>query len=209
MSTAGPNGFLINAVALVRDVGEPQRSFVLHLDVEEDQILLSCPCWCLADFGAICPRLSVVDVYQGWCGPCKPVVSLFQKMRIEVGLDLLHFALAEADCLDVLEKYRGRCEPTFLFYAGGELVALVRGANAPLLQKTIREQLQAEKRVLAEGRERRVIKDEALSDEDECFSHEKEDGDDEDAVSSEKACTLAVIKPDAVAHGKTDEIIMK
>ncbi|XP_032264518.1 thioredoxin domain-containing protein 6 isoform X4 [Phoca vitulina] len=62
-----------------------------------------------------CP--AVVDVYQGWCGPCKPVVSLFQKMRMEVGLDLLHFALAEADCLDVLEKYRGRCEPNFLFYA--------------------------------------------------------------------------------------------
>ncbi|XP_057595669.1 thioredoxin domain-containing protein 6 [Hippopotamus amphibius kiboko] len=153
--------------------------------------------------------LTVVDVYQGWCGPCKPVVSLFQKMRMEVGLDLLHFALAEADCLDVLEKYRGRCEPTFLFYAGGELVAVVRGADAPLLQKTIRDQLEAEKRVLAEGRERRVIKDEALSDEDECSSHEKEDGDNEGVVSSEKPCTLAIIKPDAVAHGKMDEIIMK
>ena len=35
---------------------------------------------------------AVVDVYQGWCGPCKPVVSLFQKMRVEVGPDLLHFA---------------------------------------------------------------------------------------------------------------------
>nr|KAF6420895.1 NME/NM23 family member 9 [Molossus molossus] len=114
--------------------------------------------------------LTVVDVYQGWCGPCKPVVSLFQKMRIEVGLDLLHFALAEADCLDVLEKYRGRCEPTFLFYA---------------------------------------IEDEALSGEDECFPHEKDDGEDEDMVSSEKTCTLAIIKPDAVAHGKTEEIIMK
>uniref|UniRef100_A0A8C3WQY0 NME/NM23 family member 9 n=1 Tax=Catagonus wagneri TaxID=51154 RepID=A0A8C3WQY0_9CETA len=153
--------------------------------------------------------LTVVDVYQGWCGPCKPVVSLFQKMRIEAGLDLLHFALAEADCLDVLEKYRGRCEPTFLFYAGGELVAVVRGANAPLLQKTIRDQLEAEKRVLAEGGERRVIKDEALSDEEECFSHGKDDGDNEDVESSEKACTLAIIKPDAVVHGKTDEIIMK
>ncbi|XP_008590602.1 PREDICTED: thioredoxin domain-containing protein 6 [Galeopterus variegatus] len=114
--------------------------------------------------------LTVVDVYQGWCGPCKPVVSLFQKMRIEVGLDFLHFALAEADCLDVLEKYRGRCEPTFLFYA---------------------------------------IKDKALSDEDECFPHIKDDGEDENMVSSEKTCTLAIIKPDAVAHGKTDEIIMK
>ncbi|KAI4547923.1 hypothetical protein MG293_000253 [Ovis ammon polii] len=89
-------------------------------------------------------------------------------MRVEVGPDLLHFA------------------------SGGELVAVVRGANAPLLEKTIREQLEAEKRVLAEGRERRV-----------------NDGDDEDLVSSEKACTLAIIKPDAVVHGKTDEIIMK
>ncbi|XP_037357423.1 thioredoxin domain-containing protein 6 isoform X2 [Talpa occidentalis] len=114
--------------------------------------------------------LTVVDVYQGWCGPCKPVVSLFQKMRIEAGLDLLHFALAEADCLDVLEKYRGRCEPTFLFYA---------------------------------------IKDEALCDEDECFSQEKDNSEDEDVASSEKSCTLAIIKPDAVVHGKADEIIMK
>ncbi|XP_054585636.1 thioredoxin domain-containing protein 6 isoform X2 [Eptesicus fuscus] len=114
--------------------------------------------------------LTVVDVYQGWCGPCKPVVSLFQKMRIEVGLDLLHFALAEADCLDVLEKYRGRCEPTFLFYA---------------------------------------IKDEALSEEEERVSHGKDGGEDADVASSEKACTLAIIKPDAVGHGKTDEIIMK
>ncbi|XP_006177538.3 LOW QUALITY PROTEIN: thioredoxin domain-containing protein 6 [Camelus ferus] len=153
--------------------------------------------------------LTVVDVYQGWCGPCKPVASLFQKMRMEAGLDLLHFALAEADCLDVLEKYRGRCEPTFLFYAGGDLVAVVRGADAPLLQKTILDQLEAEKRVLARGGERRVIKDEALSNEVECFSHEKDDGEDEDVVASEKACTLAIIKPDAVVHGKTDEIIMK
>ncbi|KAK2500030.1 hypothetical protein MC885_002353 [Smutsia gigantea] len=153
--------------------------------------------------------LTVVDVYQGWCGPCKPVVSLFQKMRMEFGLDLLHFALAEADCLEVLEKYRGRCEPTFLFYAGGELVALVRGANAPLLQETILDQLEAEKKVLAEGQERKVIRDEALSGEDGCCSHGNDDGEDEDVASSEKSCTLAIIKPDAVVHGKTDEIIMK
>uniref|UniRef100_A0A8C0TQW4 NME/NM23 family member 9 n=2 Tax=Canis lupus familiaris TaxID=9615 RepID=A0A8C0TQW4_CANLF len=90
--------------------------------------------------------LTVVDVYQGWCGPCKPMVSLFQKMRIEVGLDLLHFAL---------------------------------------------------------------IRDEALSDEDGCLSHDEDNGEDEDMASSGKTCTLAIIKPDAVAHGKTDEIIMK
>ncbi|CAH6777846.1 Nme9 [Phodopus roborovskii] len=153
--------------------------------------------------------LTVVDVYQGWCGPCKPVVSLFQKMRIEVGLDLLHFALAEADCLDVLEKYRGMCEPTFLFYAGGKLVAVVKGANAPLLRKTILHQLEAEKKVLAEGRARNVVTDEFLSGAAKCPPQEKDGGEDGDLVSSEKNCTLAIIKPDAVAHGKADEIIMK
>ncbi|XP_060052747.1 thioredoxin domain-containing protein 6 isoform X2 [Erinaceus europaeus] len=114
--------------------------------------------------------LTVVDVYQGWCGPCKPVVSLFQKMRVEMGLDLLHFALAEADRLDILEKYRGRCEPTFLFYA---------------------------------------ITDQALCKEEECFPHGKDDSEDEHVASLEKACTLAIVKPDAVAHGKAEEIILK
>ncbi|MEE6519109.1 hypothetical protein FKM82_030587, partial [Ascaphus truei] len=65
---------------------------------------------------------------------------------------------AEADSVDSLEKYRGKCEPTFLFLAGGELVAVVRSANAPLLQKTILEQLAAEKKVVNQGAERRAVK---------------------------------------------------
>ncbi|NWU82786.1 TXND6 protein, partial [Onychorhynchus coronatus] len=82
-----------------------------------------------------------VDAFQAWCGPCKTAVDLFQKIRNEVGSDLLHFAVAEVDSIDALEGYRGQCQPVFLFYAEGELVAVVRGVNAPLLQKTILEQL--------------------------------------------------------------------
>ncbi|KAM9274833.1 thioredoxin domain-containing protein 6 [Cariama cristata] len=101
--------------------------------------------------------LIVVDVFQAWCGPCKTVVDLFRKLRNEVGSDLLHFAVAEADSIDALEKYRGKCEPVFLFYAGGELVAVVRGANAPLLQNTILKQLAVERKVLERGGERVVV----------------------------------------------------
>ncbi|XP_053930500.1 thioredoxin domain-containing protein 6 isoform X3 [Cuculus canorus] len=101
--------------------------------------------------------LIVVDVFQAWCGPCKTVVDLFRKIRNEVGSDLLHFAVAEADSIDALEKYRGKCEPVFLFYTGGELVAVVRGANAPLLQKTILEQLAVERKVLEHGGDRMVV----------------------------------------------------
>ncbi|OXB83440.1 UNVERIFIED_CONTAM: hypothetical protein H355_006287, partial [Colinus virginianus] len=60
--------------------------------------------------------LVVVDAYQAWCGPCKTVVDLFRKIRNEVSSDLLHFAVAEVDAIDALEKYRGKCEPVFLFY---------------------------------------------------------------------------------------------
>ncbi|XP_044522615.1 thioredoxin domain-containing protein 6 [Gracilinanus agilis] len=152
--------------------------------------------------------LTVVDVYQSWCGPCKAVVSLFRKIKLEVG-NGLHFATAEADRLDILEKYRGKCEPTFLFYAGGELVAVVRGANGPLLHKTILDQLEAENKVLEQGIERKVIKDAALSIEEERVSQDQEYGKEDEVVSFERSCTLAIIKPEAVAHGKVDEIILK
>lgn len=36
-------------------------------------------------------------------------------------------------------------------------MAVVKGANAPLLRKTILHQLEVEKKVLAEGRERNVV----------------------------------------------------
>ncbi|NXG14544.1 TXND6 protein, partial [Grallaria varia] len=82
-----------------------------------------------------------VDAFQAWCGPCKTAVDLFQRIRNEVGGNLLHFAVAEVDSIDALEGYRGLCQPVFLFYAEGELVALVRGLNPALLRKTILELL--------------------------------------------------------------------
>lgn len=38
--------------------------------------------------------VSVIDVYQAWCGPCKAVVNLFRKLKNEYGEDeLLQFAV--------------------------------------------------------------------------------------------------------------------
>ncbi|XP_077207055.1 thioredoxin domain-containing protein 6 [Paroedura picta] len=136
----------------------------------------------------LCSRgLIVVDVYQCWCGPCKMIVNLFRKIRNELGDDLLHFAVAEADSVDALEKYRGKCEPTFLFFAGGELVAVVRGANAPLLQKTILEQLEAERKVLTHGVERVVIQDEAFLQEQENTTAEEYEKEEEEELDEDKA----------------------
>ena len=40
---------------------------------------------------------------------------------------------------------------------GGELVAVLRGANAPMLQRIIVEELATEKLVLEQGGERKVV----------------------------------------------------
>uniref|UniRef100_A0A9J8C7U7 NME/NM23 family member 9 n=1 Tax=Cyprinus carpio carpio TaxID=630221 RepID=A0A9J8C7U7_CYPCA len=151
--------------------------------------------------------LIVVDVYQQWCGPCRAVISLFRKIKNELGDELLHFATAEADGIEALEKYRGKCEPTFLFYAGGELVSVLRGPNAPLLQRLIQEELSKEKNVLEHGAARRAVTDEGLTEEEEV--NEDHPHDEDVNVPANESCTVAIIKPDVVAHGRADEIIMK
>ncbi|XP_047457798.1 thioredoxin domain-containing protein 6 [Mugil cephalus] len=156
--------------------------------------------------------LTVVDVYQQWCGPCRAVVSLLRKIKNELGDDLLHFATAEADSIDALERYRGKCEPTFLFYGGGELVAVLRGANAPMLQRMILDHLAKEKEVLEQGGERKVVKDDGLVDDENKGEEEPpqpSENEESIIVPASKSYTVAIIKPDAVAHGKANEIIMK
>ncbi|KAM3861945.1 thioredoxin domain-containing protein 6-like [Diretmus argenteus] len=156
--------------------------------------------------------LTVVDVYQQWCGPCRAVVSLLRKIKNELGDDLLHFATAEADSIDALERYRGKCEPTFLFYGEGTLVAVLRGGNAPLLQRMIVEELAKEKLLMEHGGERKEVKDEGLvaAEEEEVEEiPEQHENDEAILVPASKSYTVAIIKPDAVTHGKANEIIMK
>uniref|UniRef100_A0A8W8L7M3 Nucleoside diphosphate kinase-like domain-containing protein n=1 Tax=Magallana gigas TaxID=29159 RepID=A0A8W8L7M3_MAGGI len=162
--------------------------------------------------------LFVVDIYQEWSGPCSCLIANLRRLKNELGDDLLRFAAAKADTIDALEKYRGHCEPCFLFYAGGVLVAVVRGANSPKILRTITEQLQQEHKVIDGQSERKEIKDPYIS---QLESQEKLDEDDqekeeEDAKSrsqsrfakeGKKEITVCLIKPDAVAAGKVPEII--
>ena len=60
--------------------------------------------------------------------------------------------------MDALEKYRGKCKPCFLFFAGGVLVAVIRGANSPLITKTITEQFNQEHKVLDGNSERKEVR---------------------------------------------------
>jgi len=157
--------------------------------------------------------LIVVDTYAAWCGPCKAIVSSFKRLKNELGDDLLVFATAESDSIDSLEAYRMKSQPTFLFYAGGILINVVRGCNCPLLIKTIRSELEKEHKVI-NGTSQRVafVDQEALKEpvmdeqKDEGMEEEEEE---EELVELPKQVTVAIIKPDAVKAGLVDEIIQK
>nr|CAH0105227.1 unnamed protein product [Daphnia galeata] len=101
--------------------------------------------------------LVVVDVFSAWCGPCTAMASQLKEIKLLLGDDFLHCAVAKADSISQLAKFRGRSEPTWLFLAGGEPVVLIRGANAPLIRKTLFEELKIEKEVMEGTRQRVTI----------------------------------------------------
>ncbi|CAG9121810.1 unnamed protein product [Plutella xylostella] len=88
--------------------------------------------------------LLVVDVYSEWCGPCIGMVGNLKKIKVEIGGDNLHLAIAKADTIEVLKRFRNRSEPTWMFIAAGQLLNVVFGADAPRLARTIEQELKYE-----------------------------------------------------------------
>ncbi|XP_077159156.1 thioredoxin domain-containing protein 3 [Paroedura picta] len=147
--------------------------------------------------------LTVVDVYQAWCGPCKAVVTLFRKLKNEYGEDdLLHFAVAEADSILTLAAFRDKCEPTFIFCVDGKMIDVVRGANGPLLNKRIVALIEQERKIVAGEMPRPEVQELIFLEE-----KEPEEEEEEEEAEEEEKYTVVIIKPDAVAEGKVEEII--
>ncbi|EGF79674.1 hypothetical protein BATDEDRAFT_35212 [Batrachochytrium dendrobatidis JAM81] len=88
--------------------------------------------------------LRVFDVYAKWAGSCEPMQNIFKRLKVEHGEDVC-FVQAQSDHIEALKNLRGKSCPTFLFFFDGTLVKMVKGANAPLIEKTIKEQLDMEK----------------------------------------------------------------
>ncbi|CAB1430702.1 unnamed protein product [Pleuronectes platessa] len=74
------------------------------------------------------------------------------------------------------------------------------------------EELAKEKLVLEQGGERKVVKDDGLlsyENPEEEEAPQQSENEESITVPASKSYTVAIIKPDAVAHGKANEIIMK
>ncbi|KAM4875005.1 thioredoxin domain-containing protein 3 [Thomomys bottae] len=146
--------------------------------------------------------LTVVDVYQAWCGPCKAMQPLFRKLKNELNEDdILHFVVAEADNIVTLQSFRDKCEPLFLFSLNGKIIAKVQGANAPLVNRKVISLINEERKILDGEMTRPQYNEIPLSD--------TEDGGGSNYENIGELHNIAVIKPDAVNSRKAPQIKKK
>ncbi|XP_024942923.1 uncharacterized protein LOC107269952, partial [Cephus cinctus] len=85
--------------------------------------------------------LVVVDVYSEWSGPCLAMVSTLKKIKMELGGDLVSYAVARNDEISSLERFRGKSEPVWIFLQDGKMVNLMFGAHCPNLQRLLTEEI--------------------------------------------------------------------
>ncbi|XP_060863647.1 thioredoxin domain-containing protein 3 homolog isoform X1 [Metopolophium dirhodum] len=88
------------------------------------------------------PGMYVVDVYTEWCGPCIPMTAYLKKIKLELGSENLHYAIAKSDNISVLKRFRQKSESHWLFFYDGQLVNIIIGTNAPRLMQLIVEELE-------------------------------------------------------------------
>lgn len=83
-------------------------------------------------------KLSVVDFYATWCGPCKAIAPVFETLAQKI--PEVEFARVDVDrAEDVAMEYGITAMPTILFFQEGQKVDSIVGANMPKLLNTIKE----------------------------------------------------------------------
>ncbi|XP_006887685.1 PREDICTED: thioredoxin domain-containing protein 3 [Elephantulus edwardii] len=168
--------------------GEIQLQTIINSQTLWDEMLLN-------------KGLTVIDVYQAWCGPCKAMQSLFRKLKNELNEDeILHFAVAEVDSIVTLQSFKDKCEPVFLFSLNGKIISMIKGANAPLVNAKVTQLINEERKVLA-GEIVRPEYEEIIF-----VESDTEDTEDEHKENPEEEYSFVIIRPNSMISTKAREI---
>lgn len=82
------------------------------------------------------PRLTVVDFFATWCGPCKMIAP--QLEALARSKPHVNFAKVDVDrCPDIVREYPVRSVPTFRFFKGGQVVQTREGADIKSVESIV------------------------------------------------------------------------
>lgn len=83
-------------------------------------------------------KLSVIDFYATWCGPCKTMVPFLSKF-VGTYPDVNFYKVDVDESSDLAEYFGVSAMPTFVFARDEEVLHKIRGANPAGLEKAIKE----------------------------------------------------------------------
>jgi thioredoxin 2 len=84
-----------------------------------------------ADFAAAVDtkRLVLVDLWAPWCGPCRMVAPILEKLAVEFAADLKVVKVNVDESPSTAQRHQARSIPMLLFMRGGDVVETVVGAQ--------------------------------------------------------------------------------
>ncbi|KAM9426017.1 thioredoxin-like [Pholidichthys leucotaenia] len=81
-------------------------------------------------------KLVVVDFTATWCGPCKMIAPLYEKLAKEI-TDVVFLKVDVDEAEDVSSNCGISCMPTFHFYKNEKKVDELTGANIEALNEKL------------------------------------------------------------------------
>lgn len=83
-------------------------------------------------------KVVVVDFWATWCGPCKMISPVFEKVSDTKAGETIGFYKVDVDEQSQIAQEVGvRAMPTFVFFKNGEKIETVVGADVGKLQAAI------------------------------------------------------------------------
>ncbi|XP_003740903.1 thioredoxin-1 [Galendromus occidentalis] len=87
-------------------------------------------------------KVVFVDIFATWCGPCKVIAPVFEKLSSEFP-DCVFIKVNADEVEAVTEEYDVQALPTFLVFKEGALLDRMTGSNSEKLKQLIKTHAEA------------------------------------------------------------------